>query len=98
MVEPEDRIEARIRNNAHVASVANETVNGVVHVLKTVVMLTTIVCISSIREGCIIRLVRNKLIGHDMKTISVQQDYHGHLHLSTYACALASNCLLDRSG
>ena len=40
MVQPEDRVEARIGNDTHVTSIPNQAVNGIVHVLQAIVTST----------------------------------------------------------
>ena len=67
MVQPEDRIKAGIRNDAHMATVSNQTVDSIMHVLKTVVSLAPAVCVSSIRERCIARLIGDQLIRHGVE-------------------------------
>ncbi len=49
------------------ASISDQTMDGVVHVFNTVVLLTTTVGISSIGEWCVIRHIRDKLICHGME-------------------------------
>ena len=63
MVEPEDGIESRIRDVAHMAPVAHERVDGVVHVLDTVVPPAASVGVGRVREGCVAAGLSNQLVG-----------------------------------
>ena len=54
VMEPEDGVEACVGDVAHVSSVSDQTVDGVVHVLEGVVGSASVIGESSVRERCVI--------------------------------------------
>ena len=62
MVQPEDRVKARIWDNAHVSSVSDQTVDSVVHVLEGIVRCASAVREARVGERRIVRLLGDELV------------------------------------
>ena len=63
MVQPKYRIERGIGNVAHVTSITNESMNGVVDVFDIIVPTTTLIRVSGVGKGTIFGLRGDELIG-----------------------------------
>lgn len=70
MVEPKDGIEGGIRDVAHVSTVSDQTMDGIVHVLQAVIQSTPAVRVAGIGERSIIGLLRDELISLGTKPVS----------------------------
>ena len=62
MMQPEDRVKACVWDETHVPSVADKTVDSIVHVLKRVVGCASAVREARVGERCIVRLIGDELI------------------------------------
>lgn len=71
MVQPEDWIKACIWDVTHVASVSDQTVDSVVHVLEGVVGSASAVGVSSVRERCVVGLIGDQLISRVLNGLSI---------------------------
>lgn len=69
MMQPENGIESRVRDDAHVSSVAHQTVDNIMHIFNAVVSTTPTVRVSRVGEWCIIGLFGNELVGKDAKAV-----------------------------
>ncbi len=48
-------------------SISDKTMDSIMHILQTVVTLTTTICISSIRKRCVIRGTGDELVCQGME-------------------------------
>ena len=62
VMEPEDGVEARVGNDAHVSSASDQTVDGVVHVLEGIVRGASAVREARVGERCVVGLIGDQLI------------------------------------
>ena len=62
MVEPKDGVEARVGDKAHVSPVADQTVDGVVHVLEGIVRGAAAIREARVGERCVVRLIGDELV------------------------------------
>ena len=62
MVKPEDGIKRRVWNVAHMTTVTYERVNGVVHILDTVVPHAASIGVGYVRKWCVAACLSNQLV------------------------------------
>ena len=67
-----DRCRPIRRITYHVTTIADDRVNGIMHVLYAVVQAcTTSIVVCCVREHGVVRLLRNQLVGHRMQSTKV---------------------------
>lgn len=69
MMQPENGIESRIRDDAHMSSISHQTVDDIMHIFNAVVSTAPTVRVSRVGEWCIIGLFGNELVGKDAKAV-----------------------------
>lgn len=69
MMQPENGIESRIRDDTHVSPISHQTVDNIMHIFNAVVSTASTVRVSRVGEWCIIGLFGNELVGKDAKTV-----------------------------
>lgn len=73
VMQPEYRIERRVRNNAHMPPIPHQTMNNIMHIFNAVVSAASTVGVSRVGEWCIIGLLRDELVGKDSKAVFLLQ-------------------------
>lgn len=74
MMQPEYGIKRGVGNIAHVASIADETMDGVVYVFDIIISTTAIIGVSGIGKGSIFRLRGDELVYERLEPASSQRD------------------------
>lgn len=69
MMQPENGIESRVRDDAHVSSISHQTVHNIMHIFNAVVSTAPTVRVSRVGEWCITGLFGNELVGKDAKAV-----------------------------
>lgn len=69
VMQPENGIESRVRDDAHMPSISHQTVDNIMHIFNTVVSTAPTVRVSRIGEWCIIGLFGNELVGKDANAV-----------------------------
>ena len=69
VMQPENGIESRVRDDAHMSSISHQTVDNIVHIFDAVVSTAPTVRVSRVGEWCIIGLFGNELVGKDAKAV-----------------------------
>ena len=67
-MEPEDRIKSCIRNDTHMSSVADQTMDSIVQVFNAVIGSTSAIRPSGVREWPKVGLRGEKLVSHIVET------------------------------
>lgn len=108
MVQPKYRIERGVGNVAHVTSIADKSMDGVVDVFDIIVPTAALIRVSGIGKGTILRLRSDELIDQRLEPASSQRavsetatqphSFPDDVCGGTHAFPFASSLLLEFSG